>query len=115
MDDKTYKLLLEISTNASMANEGVKRINGSIARMQEDINKNRVDIATLMSEYSENLKRVYEFQVEQKKRRDAEESFWGNLKSNWINFCVIGLTSGFVGTFIPLIWMYLKRYVLGIT
>lgn len=98
----------ELRALTKSTDDGVKRINGSIAKMQYDIIKNTVDIATIVAEYSSDLKRVHDFQLEQQKEKERNKTFWGKVKLNWVNYSIIGLTAGFMGLFMPLVWRWIE-------
>ena len=106
------RVLLERNTVLTKsANDGVVRINGSIAKMQTDIGKNTLDINTIITEYKNAFEENYKFQREQRDEIKKGKDWRYIIKNNPIIFLATVLVGAGAGSYLPIIWMFVKKFL----
>lgn len=99
----------ELVRRVGIQNGRVSKIEDKYHELDGNIAIHDAKVLKMYNEKNDIIEKLYQFNLEEKKRKEDRESFIGRIKENWIVFVVIGLTSGFAGTFIPLIWLWLRE------
>jgi len=107
MKSSLESLVVKVGIQNGRVTESEKKyyeLDGSIA-------KHNAEVLKMYNEKNEIMNKMYDFMNEVRREKQQSETFWGNVKLNWINYALVGLTAGFAGTFVPIIWMWLKHTI----
>ena len=107
--NQIYEKLGKLETGINFLVDDAKKKNGYIT----DLNIRQGNTEKTIIEFRNANEKVYSLLVEQKKEKDNRYQVWAYVKENYVLFLLTITTSGIVGTFIPLFWMWIKKQIFG--
>lgn len=121
MDEgQIYEKIGKVEAGVEFLVQDAKKKNGYITDLNVRMNNGEKEIISLKNEWKEivsliskNLGEINYFIKNQKDKEKQKKDVWIFVKENWIVAILIMLTSGFAGTFMPFLWMYVKKHWIG--